>query len=185
MRMRRLGAAALLWVLATGPLAATTTLPLAFDELVSRADTIVRGRVVAVQVFEEDGPGRPIVTRVTIAAERVLKGPGRPQVVIELLGGRLGDRELVVADSPRFAVGDRAVFHIRDGRHLSPIVGFTQGRFPVTTADGVSYVTLPGGHAFDSVAAIGRPVPFATARPIRTLTLAAFEAEIVRAVGAR
>jgi hypothetical protein len=72
----------LVFALAPG-VQATTVVPPSFPELVGEADAIYRGRVTSVQarrVERTDGEGSVIKTFVTLAVERVLKGPERTEV---------------------------------------------------------------------------------------------------------
>jgi len=167
-----------------GGAGASSTRPLRLDDLVSRADLVVRGRIVDLRVEEDTrAEGRPIVTFVVIDAERTLKGTPRAQIVLRLLGGRLGEREMTIEGGPQFAIGDRALLCVREGRTVSPIVGLWQGRFPIARGpDGVDRVTLPDGRAFADIAEIGAPARVASAAPIQTLTLEQFELEVARAL---
>ena len=90
-----------------------------------------------------------------------------------------------MSGAPRFQPGDRSVVFARTGgRHISPIVGFNQGRFPVTRDPaGRLHVITHDGWAFSSVSQLGRERPTVTAAPVATLTLEAFEREIVRTAG--
>ena len=83
---------------------------------------------------------------------------------------------------PTFDIGDQAVLFVSGDRAVSPIVGHMQGRFPINTAtDGTDYVTLHDRRAFAAVNQIGAPI---TVSPVAipTMTLAAFRAEIDRAL---
>lgn len=160
---------------------ATTVRALTFEQLIAGADAIVRGRVAALRTREDPASGA-IWTQVIVEAERVLKGQPRVQLVFEQLGGRVGARELTLEGAPGFEVGDRAVWFVRESQRLTPILGLTQGRFPITTATGGDRVTLADGRAFNSVAEIGRPPRLVSPRPIPTLSLADFESAVIQAV---
>ena len=75
--------------LATGPVSATSIVPVTARELVARADVIVYGVVVASYVGE-DAFGRP-ETITTITPLEVLKGHVSGVLVLHQLGGELPD----------------------------------------------------------------------------------------------
>ena len=155
-------------------------------EMVAAADVIVRATVVSQRsewITTRDD--RVIVTLVTLRIERTLKGESRPQMLLELLGGTVGDETVHVSGVPRFAVGDRAVVLAYIGRRMvSPVVGGTLGRFPIRSSpDGaVELVTLSDGRAFASFDQVRTPLTVSPV-PIPTMTLLAFEDEIIRQVG--
>jgi hypothetical protein len=164
--------------------AASIVPPVDFDTIVRRADLIFTGEVLRVEPrWVTTSAGRSIVTTVTFRVERVFKGDARDSVSLEFLGGRLGDVGLEVPGSPRFQPGQRDVICARGGEaRVSPIVGFNQGRFRVNRdpATGRDYVTTHAGHAFGRVSDLGRPLPSVSRAPVMTMTLDAFEREIVR-----
>ena len=177
--MRRISLLALALLL--GPArAATPTSVIAptFDELVARAESVFVGRVVATRSgWVDSRAGRAIVTDVTFAIERTLKGPLHAERSLEFLGGAVGDDALRVSGMPEFHLGDRDVLFVSDtGRPVSPIVGFMYGRFRIvhdarTWAD---MVRTHDGRPLGSLAEVGNRQAPATVAPPRTLTLTEF-----------
>lgn len=159
----------------------TTVIPPTFDDLVSKAQTIFLGRAVDSRSELEVSPtGRSIVTHVTFMVERVIKGHVGLQTELTFLGGAVGDLAMEVADMPQFRVGDRDVLFVSDDPHsISPLVGFSYGRFRVVrdTLTGVDQVRTHDGRSLASVAQIGRP-PSPTLRSVQAMALTEFESMV-------
>ena len=115
------------------PASSTTVLPQSLDELVLKAETIFIGEVVDRRsLWERRAEGRRIVTIVTFDVTRVLKGRLGLRTELRFLGGTIGDVTLDVPDMPTFQAGDRDVLFVSPERNaVSPLVGFSQGRFRV------------------------------------------------------
>ncbi len=175
-----------LLVLTAASAHSTSVLAPTFDELVARADEVVLARVVARQSsWVTSRSGRAIVTDVTFAIERTLKGETRVQRTLEFLGGTVGDDTLTVAGMPEFRVNDRDVLFVRDsGRPVSPLVGFWYGRFRVVrdAAFGGETIRTFDGRPLASLADVGNPRPPALIRPLRVLSLDEFLREIESAM---
>jgi hypothetical protein len=119
-------------VLRTPHLAATSLIPLTFDELIAQAATIVRCDIVDVRSeWRETREERVIVTLVTIRVRSALKGSSRDVVQLEFPGGTIRDITLRVAGTPQFAAGDEEFLFINSGQTISPLVGFGLGRFSI------------------------------------------------------
>ncbi len=104
------------------------------EEMVRHADRIFSGRCVRVHVAEDPGT-RQKATFVTFAVGRTVKGDGRPEVTIKVLGeqGSSGSRENGIEGAPRYREGEEVVlFLYPDSRSgfTSP-VGLGQGKFSV------------------------------------------------------
>jgi hypothetical protein len=177
---------AVLFLLATAATAgrASVVPPLSLDKLIESADFVFTGTVLRVEArWTPTQSGRAIVTHVTFGVERTLKGEPVRELSLEFLGGRIGDMALEVSGVPQFEIGQRSVIFARTRElEVSPLAGFNQGRFRVNRdpATGRQYVTTHDGWAFSSVAEIGRERAEVSERPVRTMTLEAFEQEIVR-----
>jgi hypothetical protein len=179
-----LAAALLSAELLTGRLFAISVVAPTFQELVAEAERIVEGRVVNVESRWITRHSNPlIVTAVTVSLDRVLKGRDARQIVLEFLGGTVGDTTLVVHGQVTFAVGDRAVFFTREQPNaVSPLVGVTHGLFRVNTMPGGrQVVTTHDRLAFANVQQLGR-IPALSERSITTMSLSEFERAIVDAV---
>lgn len=166
---------------------ATTVVPPTFDELVSTSELIFRGSVTAVESgWVGEGKQRRIVTRVSFAVERTLRGEAGATLTLEFLGGVVGDRALILAGWPTFAPGDRGVFFVenRTGR-VCPLVRLRHGRYRVV-ADATSPAErivrddyTPLRAAADVVTPLGETTtPARAASPAPSLTLADFESQV-------
>ncbi|MEM7437101.1 MAG: hypothetical protein AAF436_18245 [Myxococcota bacterium] len=137
LRFRAPGAfgAVLLWAafLASQPAPASASIVQALDleELVAQSDRIVIGRVVFAESYlRSDGT---IATAYRFAVERQLRSDGpravdEPEVIVRVMGGRIGDIGMRVEGEPRFNEGERALLFIRQGQSLAfRPVGMAQG----------------------------------------------------------
>lgn len=164
----------------------TTVIAPTFEELVDRASTVFVGEVVSRRSQRIDTPEGPlIVTLVTFSVDETLKGASSLQTTLEFLGGTVGDETLVVGGMPQFNVGDRDVVFVGSTANaVSPLIGFSHGRFRVTrdAVSGRDSVRTFDGRAFASTAALGsteRPFPLRDA-----MTLATFRNAILQRVRA-
>lgn len=128
--------AALCLLSASGAVRATTIIPPSFDRLVKSADYVVRATVKSVTSEWRPDPTNPgsrfIATLVELDVHEVIKGSPPSPLVLDLVGGRIGDQELRVDGAPRFAVGRENILFIRgNGRQIVPLVGMKHGQFPV------------------------------------------------------
>jgi hypothetical protein len=155
--------------------AATTYLPVTFDDLVRRADVIFVGDVTDVRPFVMQSRGDTIVmTRVSFSVVDPLFGTSSLVEVFDFLGGQVGDAGMRVAGMPQFAVGDRHVVFARREQSINPIVGFTQGLLRVSRDPaGVDRVQTLDRHSLDRVENIGRAISAsaAVAAPMRLADL--------------
>lgn len=170
--------------------ASVTVVPPTFDDLVARAETIFVGRVVDVRSSAVSSPdGRSIVTDVTFAVERTLKGADLAQRSLEFLGGTVGEDTLRVIGMPEFHVGDRDVLFVAErGRPASPIVGFMYGRFRIVPdpRTRVDTIRTHDGRSLGSLDEIGNRLPPARVAPARLVTLSDFASAVqgrLRALG--
>ena len=161
-----------------------------FDDLVTRAESVFVAHVVAIRsTWVNSRSGRSIVTDVTFAIERTLKGPTYAERSLEFLGGTVGEDTLHVSGMPQFHIGDHDVLFVADsGGPASPLVGFWYGRFRVQpdVATGVSMIRTHDGRPLASLADVGNPKRAATVAPARTLSLDDFLNAVdtkVRALG--
>ena len=186
--------------LASGPAArATSVIPPSFPELVEEAEAIYRGRVSHVEARRvEQSEGVSVIkTFVTVAVERVLKGPDRSEVTLEFLGGTVGDETLTVTGMPVFAVGDREfVFVQKNGIQMCPLVALMHGRYRVRRDDAGArdYVARDNGTPLTDTAEVELPMvalpgQLRTARaavtPADALSPAAFETSVMDEVKRR
>ncbi len=177
-------------------LRATTVIPPTFPELVEKADAIYRGRATAVESRYVDRPdgSRVIKTFVTVAIDKVLKGPTQPSITLEFLGGRVGEDSLRVTGMPRFTVGTDDYFFVqKNGQQFCPLVAVMHGRYRVVRDEvqGRDYVARDNRAPLTDIAEVGLPMTelpaqvraaTATATASRALTPAAFEAGVTSEV---
>jgi hypothetical protein len=167
---------------------ATTVIPPVISELVDEADSIYRGRVTAVQARRVERPdgGSVIKTFVTVAIDRVLKGPERKETTLEFLGGTVGDETLEVGGMPRFTVGERGIVFVQNnGQQFCPLVRLMHGRYRIQQDDGSGreFVARDNGRPLKQAADVALPMNEAAAAPspaeiAGAMTPDAFEAEI-------
>jgi hypothetical protein len=182
-----------LLVLGLAPLVrATSVIPPSFPELVAEADSIYRARVTAIEprrVAGADGTS-VIKTFVTFAVERVLKGTDKPEVVLEFLGGTIGDETLTVSGVPTFNLGDREIVFVqKNGLQFCPLVGVMHGRYRVLRDESTKrdFVARDNRVPLADVTEVelpmqDMPAPVREARKARALAPADFEANITTEV---
>ncbi|MDI1335132.1 MAG: hypothetical protein PSU94_03020 [Lacunisphaera sp.] len=147
-RLIYLGLAATL-LLPPGALA-TTVEPPEFKDLIGQADYVVRGVVVSLssEWRQTDDGRRYIASQVEINVNDAIKGTPPEKVVLQFLGGRVGDDELVVEGAPKFQIGEEDIFFVHgNGRMISPFVGIMHGVYPVlhNFGSGQDYVLRSNG----------------------------------------
>jgi hypothetical protein len=168
---------------------ATSVVPPSFPELVNEAEAIYRGRVTAVQprrVERLDGNGSVIKTFVTVAIDKVLKGPQQKEIVLEFLGGTIGDESMTVSGMPKFNPGaEEFVFVQRNGVQFCPLVAVMHGRYKVLRDEAAAreFIARDNGAPLTDVAEVELPMnqlpaQLRAASAARALTPAAFEASI-------
>jgi len=183
----------LLLAIAAPTLRATSVAAPTFNELVSEAEIIFRGRVTMVtarRVERPDTPGALIKTYVTFAVERVLRGRAGPTITLEFLGGTVGEDRLEVSGMPVFSRGERnLVFVQKNGVQFCPLVAMGHGRYRVErdTVAARDIVVRDNGVPLTDPAEIALPltavpVPLRAAAAGRALSLDAFETHVVGAL---
>ncbi|RXK55855.1 hypothetical protein ESB00_08220 [Oleiharenicola lentus] len=115
---------------------ATTVIAPSFDRLVDGSDYIVRGTVKSIASEWRDNPAKPgsryIGSRVELDVSEVIKGSPPAPLVLEVVGGKVGDEELTVDGAPRFVVGQETVLFVKgNGRLIVPLVGMMHGKYDV------------------------------------------------------
>jgi hypothetical protein len=168
---------------------ATSVIPPTFPELVAEADSIYRARVDAIEARRVAAPDgdQVIKTFVTFAVERVLKGAEKTEVVLEFLGGTVGDETLTVTGMPKFNLGDREIVFVqKNGLQFCPLVGVMHGRYRVLRDEQTKrdFVARDNRAPLADVADVELPMqdvpaPLREAAKARALAPADFEANIV------
>lgn len=122
---------ALLGVLSTAPLDATTIALVDLPQLVSGARAILHGRVIHTRA-QLTGDRSGIVTLVTISADEYYKGDLGSEVVVLVPGGALGRYRDLIIGAPVFTAGDEVVLFLTSrGPSLPYVLGLSQGVFRV------------------------------------------------------
>ena len=138
---------------------ATTVIPPTFEELADRADLVFVGKVAgSIAEWRTSGTKRAIFTAVEFEPEEVLKGSAGTSVILQFLGGTVGDVTLEVASVPRFNPGDRVLLFVEgNGLQFCPLVGLSHGKFGLSKAEksGRDIVLLHDGKPLRDVAEIG------------------------------
>jgi len=190
----------LLLLLCLQPAAAMSVATTNLDELVTRADTVVRSEVLSVRCEARgSGPTRHIVTLVRIHVERTLVGEPATELELEFLGGKVGGEGMIVHGQPVFTPGDRDILFIRGNTtSLCPLLNVNYGRYwIVPSADGKSeIIARASGEPLVSVAQIPAAAEAAErsaglksakaetgAAPAAPLSLPAFESLIISRAG--
>jgi len=143
MRYWRFISAGLTLLLASIPMRGTTVVPPKFSELVNESDYIVRAVVKSVKSeWREKNQRRHIYTWVELEVLEVINGTPPQPLVLQMLGGRVGDDEMVIEGMPRFAVGQEDILFVRgNGRQFFPLTAAMHGRYPIVREkSGQAYV---------------------------------------------
>jgi len=127
-------------LLAARPAAATTLVPLGVEDMTQISSDVVLGKVTRV-ISQYSADRSQIFTYVTVSADQRLKGDGGASETFVLWGGRVGDDEMYVVDSPRFAVGEQVVVFLGQLASRVPLtqptdrwlLGLGNGKWSVTT----------------------------------------------------
>ena len=169
------------------PVRATTIIAPDFDQLVNTADYVVRATVKSVKSewrANPDNPQKPyIATLVELEVHEVISGNPPSPLVLDLVGGRIGDKELMVDGAPRFETGQESILFVQgNGRQIVPLVGMRHGHYPVRRdkLTGDAQVMRSGGKflyhekevALPDAAASAAPARDPKARPLTTAEFA-------------
>ena len=117
---------------------ATSVIAPDFDQLVNESDYIVRAVVKSVTSEYRASPnGRKIITKVEVEVREVVSGTPPAQVVLEMLGGKVGDEQLTLEGAPQFKVGDEDILFVSgNGTNICPLFAMMHGRYPVMRETG-------------------------------------------------
>ena len=141
---------------------ATTVIPPDFDQLVNESDYIIRASVKSVDSeFRTNSSGKTIFTKVALNVLEVIAGNPPSEVVLEVLGGKVGNEQMVLEGAPRFKVGDEDILFVRDnGRVIVPLVAMMHGRYPVLrdSNSGKRYMARENKTPLSDTAEIAQPM---------------------------
>ena len=113
--------------------AATTILPVTFDESVSKAEQIFIGWVEEIRSEFNDDETQ-IYTYATFQVLETIEGtePQDSAYTIRLTGGQVGDKHLVIVGMPEFEIGEMVLLFVHlNNRAMCPIVGWSQGYYRI------------------------------------------------------
>jgi hypothetical protein len=139
---------------------ATSVIAPDFDELVGEANYVVRA-VVKSAVGEKrvmpDG-AKVIFTRVELDVREVVAGTPPSPLVLEVMGGRVGDREMMISGAPRFNVGEESILFVQgNGQQIFPLVRMMHGFYRIQKdADGRAIVVRSNGAPLYQVSDVSR-----------------------------
>ena len=142
---------------------ATTVIPPDFDQLVNESDYIIRASVKSVdsEFRSSSGGGKSIFTKVSLNVLEVIAGNPPTDVVLEILGGKVGNEQMVLQGAPRFKVGDEDILFVRDnGRVIVPLVAMMHGRYPILqeSSSGKRYVARENKVPLNDTAEVAQPM---------------------------
>jgi len=162
---------------------ATTVTAPDFDSLVSQADYVVRTVVKSVNSeWQVEGANRSIVTKIELTVSEVIKGDPPSPLVLEILGGTIGNTTMAVDGVPKFKVGDEDILFIHgNGQQFSPLVGLMYGRYPIVrdSVSGEEIVLRSNGIPLYDTNEVSQPMtPGAAQIAAHPLTATAFADKI-------
>lgn len=140
---------------------ATTVVPPEFTALVNTSDYIVRAVVKSVTAEERAAPSgtKMIYSKVELEVKQVIAGQPPSPLVLDVLGGRLGGRELAIGGAPKFNVGDEAIYFVQgNGRQIYPLTTMMHGLYPIRkeVGSGREYITRSNGVPMRDVREVSR-----------------------------
>jgi hypothetical protein len=116
---------------------------------------------------------------VALDVQEVIAGTPPAEVVLEILGGKVGDEQMVLEGAPRFKVGDEDILFVRgNGNTIVPLVAMMHGRYPIMreAATGRKYMARENKVPLSSTAEIAQPITKENATPVAAPAKAAAEA---------
>jgi hypothetical protein len=128
-------AALALLVFAPGAYCTTVIAP-SFDRMVDTSDYIVRATVRSVTSEWRANPDKPgsryIGSKVELEVLEVIKGTPPSPLVLDVVGGRVEDKELIIEGAPRFITGQENILFVKgNGKRIIPLVGMMHGKYTV------------------------------------------------------
>ena len=176
---------------------ALSVVPPKFTELVSGSDFVVRTVVKSVKSEWRESHGqRHIYTLVEFTVTEFVTGTPPQPLVLRILGGRVGNDEMIVEGAPQFVVGQEDILFVRgNGKQFFPLTAVTHGRYPVVkdAQTGRVYMARNNGEPLQAVTDVAKPLTEGGAKDAPTqaktvaqaLTPAQFIQQIRAAMGAK
>ena len=148
--------------LGTASVSATSVVPPDFFQLVNESDYIVRAVVKSVTSDWREVQGhRHIFTFVELDVREVISGQPPQPLILQMLGGRVGNDELTVSGVPQFGVGDEDILFIQgNGQNICPLFAIMHGRYPVMKEKGTGreYITRSDRVPLHDTAEVALPI---------------------------
>jgi hypothetical protein len=125
-------AAALTFVVALQPVAASTFIAMSPAELVRGSSAVVEGEVLRVESYW-DAAGRIIVTEAMVQVRDVLAGETPSVVRVKTFGGTVDGYTVEAFGFPTFAKGERQVLFLAPDREpdMMRVTGYQQGQYRI------------------------------------------------------
>jgi len=143
-------------------LPATTVEAPDFDSLISQSDYVVRAVVKSATAEWREHAGQLYIgTRVELEVREVIKGVPPSPLVLDLIGGRIGEDELAIQGMPKFQVGDENVLFVHgENRKMLPLVAMMHGVYPILrqATSGQEYVLRSNGLPLYSTKDVSLPM---------------------------
>lgn len=142
---------------------ATTVNPPEFPQLVNESDYIVRAVVKSVTSELRAAPsGKQIpFSRVELEVRQVIAGKPPTPLILEVMGGKGGGRELYIVGAPKFEVGEESILFVQgNGKQIYPLVRMAHGLYPIKreAATGREFIARSDGAPLRSVSEVSRPM---------------------------
>lgn len=122
---------------------ATSIPAISFEELTSKSDRIVTGRVIN-STTSWGSEHKYIWTRYEISVGEVLKGTAGKTVIVSEPGGKLDGKQMRVAGAVIYTPGERVALFLKSYGADSRTVGWAQGKFSIDSNDRVHPSTFGG-----------------------------------------
>jgi hypothetical protein len=123
-----------------------TSLPkMDLQALVEKSDSILQGKVEAIEVRVDEKLRLPF-TWVRVRVDDPLKGNRQQTVFLRYVGGKADGSPytVAVAGTPRFLMGDNVIVFLRDvkdGSGAYQVVGMNQGKYEVINEVAVAHIS--------------------------------------------
>jgi hypothetical protein len=144
-------------------LQATTVAPPEFAQLVNEADYVVQAVVKSVTMIEKANPGKRTLpySLVELEVKQVIVGTPPSPLVLEVLGGKIGEREMYIEGAPRFTVGEEAIFFVQGNQtQIFPLARMMHGLYPILKdkTTGREFVARSNGEPMTDVTEVSEPM---------------------------
>ena len=168
-----------------------------FTELVNGSDFIVRAVVKSVRSEWREKQGqRHIYTLVELEVREVIAGTPPQPLILQVLGGQVGDEAMVIDGAPQFKVGQEDILFIRgNGRQFYPLTAVMHGRYPIRREPTTNreYVVRSNDVPLKATDEVAQPMAEGSTAelqrrmtsPAQAMTPSAFIQQIRAAIGAK